>query len=278
MLKILTFKINFILKLKSFFKLNNCYNFVKTKEKMKKFSNQYLFIFAAFISLATIYAFAPITQPQDYHSFAEQRHLVVPHVGDVLSNLAFVFAGVFLWIQSKKWNTTEIYNGQRGLFAYFCIGAVALGLGSGYYHWEPTDRTLAWDRAAMVLGFAVIFYDSCVRYKIFKENRTVVGSSVSTLVFLLTVLYWSYFERLEPYVFAQFFTMFALVVLAVNSYKEIPSRHLFNMFVWYALAKVFESNDEIIFKLTQEIVSGHTLKHIAYAVALYVFGKDMLKR
>jgi hypothetical protein len=242
-------------------------------------TNKIIFYAAILLSAIFILALAPITQFQEYHQFAEQRIIGhIPHFGDVLSNLSFVIVGVLLLVESKQWNYVELYKGQKTLFKALAYSSIALGLGSGYYHWAPVDYTLAWDRATMVLGFAIIFYDSCVRYDIFGKKEVIKGAVIATIAFLGTVIFWMISSRLEPYVFVQFFTMFVLVVLAIKNYKEVPSKHLFNMFVWYLVAKVFETFDKQIFMMTGELMSGHTLKHIAYAMALYAFGKDMLKR
>jgi hypothetical protein len=242
-------------------------------------TNKIIFYAAILISVIFIAALAPITQSLEYHQFAEQRVIgSIPHFGDVLSNLAFIILGVLLLVESTNWNYVEIYRGQKTLFKSLAYSSIILGFGSGYYHWAPTNYTLAWDRATMVLGFAVIFYDSCVRYDIFSKKGILQGTFITSILFLGTVIFWMISSRLEPYVFVQFFTMFILVVLAVKNYKEVPSKHLFNMFIWYALAKLFENQDKLIFAMSGNFISGHTLKHIAYALALYAFGKDMLKR
>jgi len=246
-------------------------------KKMK--TNKIIFYTAILFSVMFILALSPLTQSQDYHQFAEQRFIGhIPHFGDVLSNLSFIIVGVLLLVESRQWNYVELYKGQKTLFKALAYSSIALGFGSGYYHWAPTDYTLAWDRATMVLGFAIIFYDSCVRYDIFGKKKVCQGTTISTITFLGTVIFWMISNRLEPYVFVQFFTMFVLVILAIKNYKEVPSKHLFNMFIWYALAKLFENQDKLIFMMSGDLMSGHTLKHIAYAMALYCFGKDMLKR
>jgi hypothetical protein len=42
---------------------------------------------------------------------------------------------------------------------------------------------------------------------------------------------------------------------------------LYAVVAWYALAKVFESNDHAIFEATGHWVSGHTLKHLTASLA-----------
>lgn len=233
-----------------------------------------LFYALAGISLLLIYMLSPLTQDLQYHNFAEQRTIAhIPHFGDVISNLTFVITGIILLFKTK--NTMQLYSGERFLFYFFCISCILLGAGSGYYHYNPNNPTLVADRAAMVLGFAVIFFDTAMRYKIFKESHVVSKFLLTVTLFLLTVFYWACSDRLEPYVFAQFFTMFVIVVVALVNRHTVNGKHLFLMAGFYFLAKLFESQDEWIFTTTQW-VSGHTLKHIAYAIALYYFGKGML--
>ena len=44
---------------------------------------------------------------------------------------------------------------------------------------------------------------------------------------------------------------------------------LAGMIGWYALAKGLELGDHAVFALTQGLVSGHTLKHLAAAMAAW---------
>jgi hypothetical protein len=38
----------------------------------------------------------------------------------------------------------------------FFLGVFLTGIGSSYYHWDPNDDTLFWDRLPMTLGFSAI--------------------------------------------------------------------------------------------------------------------------
>jgi hypothetical protein len=248
-----------------------------------KNKNQLIFIISAVLTMLLIYCLSPITQSIQYHQFADQRYVSnLPHIGDFISNFAFVIAGIALLIYIKKlkkenYGYCGLYFSQKVSFYSLAISSILLGLGSGYYHYAPDNATLAWDRAAMVLGFAVIYYDSLVRYQIISTEHVCTRLFIIMLLFVSTVVYWSMIGGLEPYVFVQFFTMFVLVVLALCNYKHTPSKHLFLMFTWYLVAKICETFDKQIFIITNYVISGHTLKHLAYAIALYVFGRYMLE-
>jgi hypothetical protein len=241
-------------------------------------TNKIIFYVGTLILAAILVATGPHIQSQGYHLFAEQRTILnIPHFGDVLSNLAFAIVGILLFIEVKKWNATEMYKDQGVLFKALAYSCIILALGSGYYHWEPVDSTLIWDRVAMVLSFTIVFYDSCIRYDVFNKNKVIKGALATAAAFLGTVVLWIVFDRLEPYYLVQAFAL-VLVILAIRNYKTTPSKHLFYLFGWYVVAKICEICDKQIFMLTGDLISGHTLKHIASAVALYVFGKYMLKR
>jgi hypothetical protein len=240
-------------------------------------TNKIIFYGGILILAIVLMAFAPITQPQGYHQFAEQRIIAnLPHFGDVLSNLAFILVGFLLLFKSKEWKFDEIYKGQKNLFNLLAYSCIILGLGSGYYHLNPTDSTLVWDRITMVLGFSIIFYDSCIRYNIFGKDKVITGVVLTATIFVGTVIFWVIFDRLEPYFLIQA-SAIVLLILALRNYKEIPSKHLFYLCAWYAVAKICENQDKLVFMLSSDLISGHTIKHLASAVALYVFGKNMLK-
>jgi hypothetical protein len=98
-------------------------------------------------SLAGLLLLPVIPQDQSYHDFADQRTLFgVPKFWDVFSNLLFVPVGAAgLW-QFRRDPTTIV------LF----LGIFLTGFGSAYYHWNPNDRTLLWDRLTIALSFMAI--------------------------------------------------------------------------------------------------------------------------
>src|SRR5262249_31583164 len=86
---------------------------------------------------------------------------------------------------------------------------------------------------------------------------------------VLSLLWWQWYDDLRLYAWMQFFPMLALVVL----FLLFPARYT-NASYWiiaavlYALAKVFEYADAPIYS-AGEILSGHTLKHLAAAAACW---------
>ena len=97
------------------------------------------------VTLLALLPLPPLLQDQNYHQFADQRELFgVPNFWNVVSNLPFIAVGVIGLAQFRRDATTFV------LFA----GLFLTGFGSSYYHLNPNDGTLFWDRLPMTLCFA----------------------------------------------------------------------------------------------------------------------------
>ncbi len=99
-------------------------------------------------SLLGLLLLPPIVQNQNYHDFADQRTLFgIPHFCNVISNIPFLGIGaVGLW---------QFGRSQAAMLLFLSI--FLTGFGSAYYHLEPSDQALFWDRLPMAVGFMAIF-------------------------------------------------------------------------------------------------------------------------
>jgi hypothetical protein len=77
---------------------------------------------------------------------------------------------------------------------------------------------------------------------------------------------------LRFYGLVQFYPMLALpiIIWAFKDHHYTIGRYLGWTIAWYGLSKVLEFFDRGIYELTGHLVSGHTLKHLAAAVATYM--------
>ena len=107
----------------------------------------FLFGLAAISLLGLFLLVPPITQPQDYHRFADQKTLLgIPNFWNVVSNLPFILVGA-----------AGLRYFQRDMSAgVFFLGVFLTGFSSSYYHWNPTDAGLFWDRLPMAIAFMAI--------------------------------------------------------------------------------------------------------------------------
>lgn len=95
---------------------------------------------------------------------------------------------------------------------------------------------------------------------------------------LLSIIYWLVLKDLRPYVFIQFYPMFAIPVILIffkSGYNKTYGYWL--LFLAYLIAKVFEFYDEQIFS-SLKIISGHSLKHIMSSFGLFILFYTYLKR
>lgn len=224
----------------------------------------------AFVSMG------PLPQPLSYHEFVDQQSLLnIPRARDVLSNLAFVFVGVVgLWFLSQsRLSARAFINGfERWPFWGLFLGVVLAGFGSGWYHLEPTNDSLVWDRLPMAIAFMSIF-SALIAERIHPWLGVALLGPLVTLG-IASVLWWIWTEHqgqgdLRWYLLVQFFPMAAMTLMLLL----LPTPYTRGTDYWwllacYAMAKVVEVLDRQIFELTQGLMSGHTLKHLLAALGV----------
>jgi len=182
--------------------------------------------------------------------------------------LPFAVAG--LWGLVRVWQASL----QRGLDAHGQLAAVFFGgllvtaAGSGYYHWQPDNDGLAWDRLGMVVAFAGLL-GMAVADRI-SLRAGVVTVAATLLAGPVAVLVWYQSGNLLPWVVLQGGGM--LLVLALALRKPVAGGWglpLLAVVALYTLAKLLELGDHAVFAWTSGVVSGHSLKHVAAALAAW---------
>mmetsp|Transcript_8480 Transcript_8480/g.11660 ORF Transcript_8480/g.11660 Transcript_8480/m.11660 type:complete len:246 (+) Transcript_8480:55-792(+) len=224
-------------------------------------------------------AVPPVPQDLKYHDFADKRCLCckVPNTFDVLSNVPFMVVGlVSLAMQcAGLLNLQEESASVQMAWAFMFVSIVAIGFGSGYYHWAPSNATLIWDRLPMTFAF------TSLTGIIIQEHAGVGLISMPFLVFagIWSVWYWAKTDDLRPYAFIQGFPMLTLPFFLALFPARFNGReyYLFGL-AWYGIARITEINDKEIFRWTARTVSGHTLKHLAAALALCVITRMLMVR
>jgi hypothetical protein len=220
-------------------------------------------LFFAFIALLASALLLPaIHQDPSYHRFADQRTwLGVPHAANVLSNLAFIAVGLFgSFTLLSSHRLTRATVTSPGCVA---AGFVLTGIGSIWYHAQPNDATLVWDRLPMTLVLAgVIAAAIAVRV-----GDGVAHRALLTLIIVGTasVLYWRASGNLTPYAVLQLGGLAALVILLVATHAESDPFSWAWIVGWYCFAKAAELGDSLVWQWSGGIVAGHTIKHLAAA-------------
>ena len=236
----------------------------------------WLFAAVALGGIIAAFLLPALRQPDSYHHFADARTLAgIPNCLNVVSNAGFLAVGLMgLWFLAGREHFTE--PRERAAYAVFFVGVCATCFGSSYYHWAPRDETLAWDRLPMTLAFMSLLAATI-------SERISVTAGTRWLWPLVaagaaSVGWWRWTENLWPYMAAQYFSIFLigwLLLLFSPSYTR--GGDLWIVTGIYALAKIAEALDKQIYALTGWI-SGHTLKHIIAAVAVYGVLRMLRKR
>ena len=208
------------------------------------------------ISLAGLPLLPPITQDQSYHEFADQRTVLgIPNFWNVVSNLPFLAVGAA--------GLRRFRNDPAAVV--FFLGVFLTGIGSSYYHWNPNDGTLFWDRLPMTLSFVAILALVVEERVSARVGAILLWPGLAVGVFSL--LLWRWTGDLRLYFWVQFFPGLAIVLLFLGSPpKYTGTSYWIAAAALYALAKVFEFTDHAIYS-AGNLLSGHTLKHVGAAAA-----------
>ena len=206
-----------------------------------------------------------IEQQQAYHAFADDRQILgVPNLFDVASNLPFLIVGAL---------GVALCLGHRRPPAAACwatvfVGTALVSFGSACYHWAPSDTTLAWDRLPMALAFMALLIALVAEHVGEGLERFMLAPALAVGVF--SVFWWRWTGDLRFYLWVQFTPLLCIpIVLVLFAPRYTHRRYLVYGLGLYALAKFAEIADRDVFSLTSQILSGHTLKHLLAAAAVF---------
>jgi hypothetical protein len=212
-----------------------------------------------------------VPQSLAYHEFADQREMFgVPNLLNVASNFAFFIVGIAGLGVTLGRQARFQFSVERWPYVVFFVGVLLTSVGSSYYHLSPDNESLFWDRLPMTIAFMALVSSQIV-------DRINVRAGLALLIPMLmlgaaSVIYWRATERagagnVVPYAVLQAYSVVILLLMAVLT----PSRYthggsLYWVFAWYVLSKLLEAFDAQVMEVVH-VVSGHTLKHLAAAIA-----------
>jgi hypothetical protein len=218
----------------------------------------------------------PIPQDPNYHNFADQRvFFEIPHFGDVITNIGFVLTGsigLARLLSPGRLSGAFATDRERRAWVVFFLGIMLTGLGSGWYHLQPDNARLFWDRLPMTLTFMAL-----VSIMVSERIDARVGAALLgplVLAGLASVVWWDYTEQqgrgdLRWYGLVQFYPMIASVLMLLL----FRSRYTRDYLYWvalcaYAAAKLAEHFDVEMYHLSGWL-SGHSLKHVLAALGAW---------
>jgi len=237
------------------------------------------------LGLAGLFVLEPIPQHPAYHLFADTRAFFgIPNFNDVASNIGFALVGTLGLFALTGGRGRGVFGRPPDARPYlvFFAGVALVALGSAYYHWAPSNERLLWDRLPMSVAFmALCSAVAADRIDAKAGNGWLLALLVA--LGLTSLLYWHWSESLGRgdlrfYGFVQFYpvVVLPLVLWLFPEHRYILGRYLAWVVAWYGLSKLFEHFDGEVFALLGGTISGHTLKHLAAAVATYVVLRMLL--
>jgi predicted membrane channel-forming protein YqfA (hemolysin III family) len=233
--------------------------------KQNDFRKQIVLYAIALGTFLVILLLDPIIQDQQYHNFADQRSFfAIPNFFDVTTNIFFAFIGII----GMYFTLNNNRQFARWAWFVFFFGVFTLCFSSGYYHWIPNDATLFWDRLSLTLIFTSMVIALLSEFISFRIEKFFL---VPALVFgVCSIIYWHIFEDLRIYYWVQLAPIMTIPLLMIlYSYKNGHKKYLIMTLIFYMLAKIVEIYDKEIFIVNNEILSGHTLKHIFAAAGAF---------
>jgi hypothetical protein len=200
------------------------------------------------------------------HSFIDARNFFgIPNGLDVLSNLPFFVGGIcgLLVLHRAKQMVAPLQSAAR----IFFMGLILTCFGSSFYHWAPSDVGLMMDRLGMAVAFAGV-----ISFAAGSRLGCAVATQATLVLLILAPLAAIAAHSLHnvlPWAVVQFGGMAMIMWLATLPERDGQRLNLWALIAWYILAKLLEAQDEAVFWLTQGVVSGHTLKHLAACMAAW---------
>jgi len=216
----------------------------------------------------------PIPEPAIFRRLADDRMLFgIANFWNVVSNAPFLLVGAWgLYVIARDRPGAFAYPEERWAYAACFLAVALIAFGSTYYHLAPLDERLMWDRLPISLGFMALLSAVIAERIGLKAGLTALAPLL--VAGAASVLYWRWSgvrgaENILPYAIVQYGGIVAIVVIVAL----FPSRYTRGADVLvavaiYAVAKLVEVLDAQIYALGH-LVSGHTLKHLLAALAVW---------
>ena len=226
--------------------------------------------------LLTIALLPPLPDPKVFLRLVDTRSFLgIPNFLNVVSNIPFLLVGCWgLWFLARAGNNGKTFEDARERWPYL-VAFLAVTLtcfGSTYYHLAIDPGGLFWDRLPMAAGFMALLSAVIVeRISIRLGLRLLLPLVVLGIA---SVLYWRWGlldtpGNILPYALVQYGSLAAILfICATRPSRYTRGAHTAGVIGIYGLAKVAEVLDAQVYALG-EIVSGHTLKHLIAAFAIY---------
>lgn len=241
-----------------------------------------LILGAAVLAIIAAFLFPPIPQDTSYHEFADrERWCGVPNFRNVVTNLSFLLVGLAALKTLGRGVPTGTLPQIRTSYFVFFVGIALIGPGSAYYHLNPNNATLVWDRLPMTVSFMAFVSIIVGEYISGQAGQKLLWPLI--LLGIASIVYWHTTEQaghgdLRPYGLVQFLPMLLIpLILLLYPPSFTGTGYVWALLGFYGVAKLAELFDEPIFQALYPL-SGHALKHVLAASAAYCFLLGLRRR
>tara|TARA_B110001469_G_scaffold41994_1_gene41509 strand:+ start:361 stop:972 length:612 start_codon:yes stop_codon:yes gene_type:complete len=182
---------------------------------------------------------------QEYHNFVDKSSFYdIQNGKNILSNLFVALPAFYL-----------IYREQN--ISFLSINILLLATTSAYYHVNPSHNTIFMDMIFVISLNTIIlsyFVDTDIGFWMY-----IMG--------IVSVFYWKLYDNILPYEFLKIMIpMYGLYCL----YGTKASNYIIPFLCLTILIRYSEYNDKKIYKATNKLISGHSLKHILGGIDIYI--------
>ena len=209
-------------------------------------------------SLIIVLLQAPIKQDLAYHHFIDTRNLFgIPNFYNVISNLPFLLTEIAGVLFCTRQASVDV----RPEWLCFFVGITLVSIGSAYYHLNPDNQSLVWDRLPMTMAFMGLF---AALLGAFVDIRLAkYGLLPMILLGLSSVFVWHWLDDLRFYVWVPFVPLLLIpVIMLLYRSRYTHSYLLIPVLILYGLAKMLEAFDAQLFSIFHNELSGHAIKHV----------------
>ncbi len=226
----------------------------------------------ALAGAACLVAWGPVNLVPHMHQFADTRALWgAPYGANVWSHLPLVPIG--LW---GLWRVSQLPPGEslRWVWGWFFCCQMLATVGGMVYHWAPSDLTFVWDqvpRSSACALFAAAFLAERIDRR-FGHPMAIAVALGAALAgggwWLLSLNAWGQGD-LRPLIWLEL-TPIALVATGAWTLHG----HLLSRQDWmrsqlsFVVAQTVDWADRPIYVWTNQLISGHSLRHLALAACV----------
>ncbi|RDX84651.1 hypothetical protein CR513_34265, partial [Mucuna pruriens] len=230
-----------------------------------------------------------IPQPQRYHNFADKRKFFgIPNALNVISNFPFAVIGLIGLVLCHP-HVIVVVNyvmkicgislqGELWGWTCFYVGVTSVAFGSSYYHLDPDDAGLLWDRLPMTVAFASLL-------AILIIERIDAKKGTISIVLLITAGIISCVDSRQAYFFIPSICMISLVTSVYIFWPKV--HHALPYLSWLfcclqctRIQHIGSGLQDFIFWLCCKRlpINGHTLKHLSAAMVPAILTVMLAKR